>query len=92
MTDRKETPEEEDKRVAEYFDMLDTPEFKYGVDLGTTFGKQDAYAEAQRAYDAGEIELFLLFHRPKTREGWAAFKAEHDFDELRTRWSKNAED
>lgn len=65
---------------------LDSPDFKHGLDVGKSFGAYDTYMEAQRAFDRGEIELWLSFQRPKTSEEWEEWEAEHG--DLADRWNE----
>lgn len=65
--------------------IFDSPEFKAGLDIGKSLGSYEAQAEAQRAYDAGEIELWLAHVKPKTLEGWEEWHKEHG-DDIGDRW------
>lgn len=65
--------------------IFDSPEFKVGLDIGKSLGSYEAQAEAQRAYDAGEIELWLAHVKPKTLEGWEEWRKEHG-DDIGDRW------
>lgn len=60
------TDEDDDAMEA----VFDSPAFKLGMDIGQSLGSSHTIDEAQRAYDVGEIELFLDWHRPKTMEEW----------------------
>lgn len=72
-----------------YADDWGTDEFKHGVEVGKSFGQYETSEEAQRAFDAGEIELWLEWQRPKTEEDWNAFYEKHGSeDEMKARWAE----
>lgn len=67
-------------------------EFDEGLDIGESLGWYKAYEQAQNAFDMGEIELWLDYHRPKTFSDWIAWEGEHgSHDELTKRWSRDAD-
>lgn len=70
-------------------DEFDHPLFLHGMDVGESIGEYNAQAEAQRAYDMGEIELWLAFYKPKTISEWVEWELEHgrsgDFEK---RWAR----
>jgi hypothetical protein len=51
--------------------------FKHGYEIGLSFGKYETAAEAQEAFDNGEIEEWLEFQRPKTMTGWDEYYKAH---------------
>lgn len=70
-------------------DFLDDPYFKHGMEIGSDLGFSNATEEAQTAYDAGEIELWLDFNRPKSMEDWDKWEAEHGPNEkFAERWKR----
>lgn len=76
-------------RDQKYSEILGSPEFKHGMDIGRSFGLFDAYMEADRANEAGELQLWLEFHRPKSHEDWNKWEDEHGpIREFRKRWAK----
>lgn len=66
-------------------ELLESEDFQMGVHIGKSIGAHEHYQEAVRAYELGEIDLWIEYHRPKTWEEWEAWNEEHgeDFDE---RW------
>lgn len=70
-------------------DEFDHPFFLHGMDIGESIGEYNMTSEAQRAYDAGEIELWLGFYKPKTIAEWAEWELQHgDNDEFKKRWAR----
>jgi len=60
-----------------------------GFGVGHSFGLYEAYVEARNAYEAGEIELWLEYNRPKSGEEWDTWTAEHgSHEEFTKRWKK----
>lgn len=53
--------------------------------IGMDFGAYETTEEAIRAYDAGEIDLWVELMRPKTGAEWKAFDAKHP-ENLHERW------
>lgn len=58
-------------------DEWNDPLFQHGMDVGADLGRYEAESEAQRAFDMGEIELWLEHYRPKTIEEWQEYEARH---------------
>ncbi|UDL15929.1 hypothetical protein QEH42_gp289 [Microbacterium phage Pumpernickel] len=73
--------------VNEMDDFYDSNEFKHGVELGKSLESYNQYLEVKKAYEMGEIELWLAYMEPKSMEDWDAWEAEHgkNFDE---RWKQ----
>lgn len=69
-------------------ETLDSPEFKSGVTIGLSIGESNAVREAQRAFDMGEIELWLAHNKAKTREEWKKWEKDHPREEMDGRWDK----
>ena len=69
---------------------LESPAFLHGLDVGKSFGWNYAWEEAQRAFDMGEIELWLAYYKPKTIEGWREWEAEHGKN-FKDRWKREAQ-
>lgn len=82
------TQEEDNDKLDKVFD---SPEFKFGLDLGQSLGKSHTVDEVQRAYDAGEIELYLDWHRPKTLEEWDEYYEKYGKD-FGKRWEREGSD
>jgi hypothetical protein len=83
--------EQEDKSDVEAWKAELDSAFQHGLDVGKSFGSHYAWEEAQRAYDMGEIELWLDFYRPKTLEAWREWDAEHGKN-FKDRWKREAQD
>lgn len=66
--------------------IFDNPDFKTGMEVGHDLGRYDAEAEAQRAFNMGEIELWLEHYRPKSIEEWAEYDAKNGPD-FSDRWA-----
>jgi hypothetical protein len=55
--------------------------------LGVSIGHHESSAQARKAYEAGQIELWLEWQHPKTMEEWAEFEALYgDHDAMEARW------
>jgi hypothetical protein len=67
---------------------LNSPEFNHGIKIGLSIGESNKVTEAQRAFDMGEIELWLAHNKAKTIEDWDAWYAEHPREEMKDRWSR----
>ena len=50
--------------VQDMDDFYDSEEFKHGVELGKALESYDQYLEVKRAYEMGEIELWLEYYEP----------------------------
>lgn len=70
----------------DYEEELNSPRFRHGMDIGISLGLYEAYVEARVAYDAGEIDLWMAFHEPKSFEEWEEWEKEHG--DLSDRWKK----
>lgn len=55
-------------------DEWNHPLFQLGMEVGADLGRYESESEAQRAYDMGEIELWLEHCRPKTMEEWVEYE------------------
>lgn len=55
--------------------IFDNPNFKHGMEVGSDLGRFESESEAQRAYDMGEIELWLEHYRPKDMDEWDEYDA-----------------
>lgn len=75
--DNSNIPSEYQDAVAAWEESVQSLEFTHGVQVGESIGFYDAYREAQRAYEMGEIELWLEYNAPKTTEEWTAWKARY---------------
>lgn len=64
-----------------------SPEFRSGMEAGRDLGAYDTYEVVKAAYEAGEIELWLAWQKPKTMEEWDVWDEEHG--DLSERWKKN---
>lgn len=70
-------------------EIYESPHFAHGVEVGKSIGAYETAAEALRAYELGEIELWLDYMRPKSSEDWDAWCAEHGSHEsMRERWKQ----
>lgn len=72
-------------------ELLDSPAFKFGMELGVAIGHSNAVFEAQRAQQAGELELWLEWATPKTLEGWDEWHDKHGRG-FADRWKKSPTD
>ena len=73
-----------------WHDELNSPEFLHGIEIGKSLGFYDAASEAQRAFEAGEIELWIEFQKPKSIEDWKVWESEHGpTKDMHDRWSKD---
>jgi hypothetical protein len=71
-----------------YIDEWNSPEFLHGQAVGESVGSYETSSEAIRAYDAGEIDLWIDLMRPKTSEAWDTWEAEHgDSKTFKERWA-----
>lgn len=69
-----------------YWDEADeSPDFSHGFAVGKSRGQLESYYEAQNAYNAGEIELWLEFNAPKTLEEWDTWDETHG-ENFSDRW------
>lgn len=66
-------------------DLFASPAFKEGLDIGKSLGRYEAESEAARAFEAGEIEFWLAWSKPKTLDEWETWDAEHGAD-VGDRW------
>lgn len=58
-----------------------------GYRLGYDMASYDIVTVAQRAFDMGEIELWLNYHKPKSMADWDLFEAENGpMEEYEKRW------
>jgi hypothetical protein len=63
-----------------------TPEYQ----LGESMESYRMSTEAQVAYDKGEIELWLEYHRGKTIEKWEEFEKTYGtHEDMRKRWTRS---
>lgn len=70
-----------------YDEEIHSDAFNHGMSVGESIGAYEAAREAQRAYDLGEIELWLDYNRPKSLEEWALWKETHgSHEEFQKRW------
>lgn len=49
--------------------------FQQGMDVGIGLGRFEAEEEAHRAFEEGEIELWLDHYQPRTIEEWEEYEA-----------------
>lgn len=60
-----------------YLSETESPVFKHGYDVGESIGETRAIDMVRRAYDMGEIELFIEAMSPKTMDEWEEWENEH---------------
>lgn len=74
--------------MASWEETFESEDFALGRDLGESLGKYDMYLQVKKAYEMGEIELWLSYHMPKSLEDWAKWEEEHgkNFDK---RWEES---
>lgn len=62
-----------------------TPDEAY--EIGDSMGRYRTEKEATRAYEAGEIDLWIDFIKPKTMEEWDAWEQKNgSIEEFENRW------
>lgn len=83
----RDIPEEFQDDVQEWTKSIESEQFAHGVSFGESIGAYETYEEAVRAYEAGEIDQWFAFQKPKTREEWAAWEEEHGKG-YEKRWEK----
>lgn len=72
-------------------DEWNSPSFQHGIDVGESLGAYKAVTEAQRAYEVGEIELWLDYHRARSMEEWEAWEEENGpVSEFSKRWQEES--
>lgn len=64
---------------------FNSPSFKHGEAVGYSSGLYHLSTEAIKAYDNGEIDLWIEYQRPKSTEEWKEFQEKHG--DLSKRWS-----
>jgi hypothetical protein len=70
-----------------YEKEINSDTFKHGLDIGESIGEFRTYESAQKAFDRGEIELWLDYYRPKSLEDWDKWYEEHgSHEDMRNRW------
>lgn len=80
---------ETNAEIDAWIEEMDTPAYKHGYDVGESMGEYKVSSEAIRAYEAGDIDLWIEYMRPKSQEDWDAFHETHgDRETLKKRWSK----
>lgn len=94
MKDSWLNPENSDEQN-EYLDAIEDewehPFFLHGVEVGESFAEYRITSEAKRAYDMGEIELWLELYRPKTLAEWAEWQLQcGDTTEFKKRWAETS--
>lgn len=94
MTEREgewRNPENSDETNAfidEWIAEMDSEAFKHGQDVGESIGAYATSSEAIRAYEAGEIDLWIEMMRPKSIEEWDIFDKKHGGREaMKKRWA-----
>lgn len=65
-------------------DYFELDEASY--DIGHSFGCYETSESATRAFEMGEIELWIDYHRPKTMEGWTEWEEGHKGMNIPERW------
>lgn len=61
----------------DFFAFLESGRGKAAADLGAATAKHEMILMAQKAYDMGEIELFLEAMRAKSIEEWGEWEDAH---------------
>lgn len=59
----------------------------HDFELGYVFGEYDAEKIARKAYDMGEIDLWIAWSKPKTIEEWEKWEAENG-EYFEERWKE----
>lgn len=94
MTERNEwrkpgLSDEENAELDEWIAEMESPAFRHGQDVGHSYGLYEAQMEAILAYEAGDIDLWIEYIRPKSMEDWDAFHEKHGSrEELKARWAE----
>lgn len=58
-----------------------------GYDVGYDMASYDMYAQAARARERGELDLWFEFHEPKSIQGWEEWEAKNGpVEEFEKRW------
>lgn len=55
-------------------------------EIGHSVGRFHAEMSAIKAYEMGEIDLWIEHHRPKSIEGWREWEKDHPRPEYPGRW------
>ena len=68
-------------------DFFDDISPKGAYDIGDSMGRYRTEMQALRAYELGEIEMWLEFVEPKSLEEWDEWEAKYgDIEEFENRW------
>jgi hypothetical protein len=82
--------EGEREEAIEFAKELNHPLWKRGLDVGESIGHSRAVHEAIRAYEMGELELWLEAMTPKSMEGWHEWEEKHGKN-FSDRWKSKSE-
>lgn len=66
-------------------EIFDDPTFLAGVDLGKSLGRFGAEVEAVKAYEMGEIDMYIEWITPKSLEEWDEWEKKYE-DGFENRW------
>lgn len=69
--------------------MTDDSEFKIddeSFEIGMSLGAYKRETSAIKAFEMGEIERWVEYHRPKNLDGWAVWNAQHHGEDIPGRW------
>lgn len=69
-------------------DFFDDIGPKEAYEIGVSIGRYDAEVEAGKAFEMGEIELWIEFTTPKTWEEWEDWDGEYGED-FGKRWKED---
>lgn len=66
-------------------EIFDDPTFLEGVDLGKSLGRYDAEMSAKKAFELGEIDLWVEWVTPKSWAEWEDWREKYGED-FENRW------